>query len=93
MNNEKLNEFGEPDDIKLARYSSWVEVEGTLRMIGERRADMEHGYASVISEKEFMVLLSSRLTKARNMIEEFAPNYHQETLEGWGQAAAEMSHP
>ena len=49
MNNEKLNVFGEPDDIKQALYSSWVEVEGTLRMIGERRADMEHGYASVIS--------------------------------------------
>jgi len=93
MNNEKLNVFGEPDDIKQALYSSWCEFEEALRMIGERRADMEHGYASATSEKEFLDLLAGQLREAREVIDDFAPEYYMETLEGWAQAAAEMSHP
>ena len=91
--NDKLNVFGEPDDIKQALYSSWCEFEKALCMVGQRRADMKYSYATETTEQEFLHQLSVQLTHARNMIEEFAPNYHQETLEDWAQAAAEMSHP
>ena len=90
----RLNIFGEPrDDIKQALYCSWCEFEEVLHQINMRQADMKHGYACETTEQEFLELLSNRLLDARRAIGDFAPEYHHETLEGWAQAAAEMSHP
>lgn len=92
--NDKLNVFGEPhDDIKQALYSSWCEVEEALRMIGQRQADMKYSYATEHTEQEFLAILAGQLREAREVIDDFAPEYYRETLEGWAQASAEMSHP
>ena len=90
MKNDKLNVFGEPDDIKQALYSSWEEFEEAQLMITKR---LLRFYDDGTTEQEFLASLAGQLTRARNMIEEFAPNYHDQTREGWAQGAAEMSHP
>lgn len=81
------------DDIKQALYSSWSEFEEALCMIGQRRADMEHCYATETTEQEFLALLSGKLREAREAIDSFAPEYYRETIEGWAQASAEAMHP
>ena len=93
MKDQELNVFGEPDDIKQALYSSWSEFEEALCMVGQRRADMEHGYATETTEQEFLALLAGQLREAREVIDDFAPEYYREILESWAQSAAEMSHP
>lgn len=90
---DKLNVFGGSDDIQMALYASWLEFEEALSMVGQRRADMEHGYATETTEREFLALLAGKLSEARKVIDDFAPNYYRETMEGWAQGAAEMSHP
>ena len=93
MKDQELNVFGEPDDIKQALYSSWVEFEEALRMIQRQQASMKYDYADEITQEDFLVLLANKLNDARESINLFAPNYHRDTLEGWAQGAAEMSHP
>ena len=88
MKTEKMN-----DDIKQALYSSWCKFEETLRMVGQRRADMEHGYACETTEQEFLALLAYQLRDAREVIDDFAPEYYRKTIEDWGQASAELTHP
>ena len=93
MKEQKLNIFGETDDIKQALYSSWCEVEEALIMIAQREANLRCGYACENTELEFLAILTNQLTEAREVIDDFAPEYYREPLEGWAQGAAEMSHP
>jgi hypothetical protein len=93
MNKQKLNVFGQPDDIKQALYSSWCKFEEALCMTGQRQADMKYSYATETTEQEFLALLAGQLREAREVIDDFAPEYYRETLEDWAQAAAEANHP
>jgi hypothetical protein len=34
-----------------------------------------------------------KLDECGDAVEDWAPNYHHKTMEGWGQASAELGHP
>lgn len=90
MNNQKLNVFGEPDDIKQALYSSWSDAEDALCRLQQvlRDYSLEGKHIS-----EELSEVHDKLIGCRNSVRAFAPNYYTKTMEDWAQAAAELSHP
>lgn len=87
------NCFGQPDDIKQALYSSWEGFETALLTVIKRQCEIKYRQAPEFTEQELLDLIQKQLEQARDSIKDFAPAYHRETLEGWAQGAAEMSHP
>jgi len=88
MNNE-LNVFGEPDDIKQALYSSWADAEDASCILQGVMARYRHNQELVGELQEVL----DKLDECGESVRSFAPNYYRDTVEGWGQAAAEASHP
>lgn len=86
---DKLNVFGEPDDIQQALYSSWSDAMDARCMVMELKARY-HFNKELVGELNEVL---EKLDKCSESVKNFAPNYHHETLEGWAQGAAEMSHP
>jgi len=84
-----LNVFDEPDDIQQALYSSWADSQDARCLLIKLRA--RYHFNKELVEELSEVL--EQLEKCSESVKSFAPNYHRETLEGWAQAAAEMSHP
>ena len=86
---DKLNVFGEPDDIQQALYSSWGDAMDARCMVMALKARY-HFNKELVGELNEVL---EQLDKCSESVKNFAPNYHYETLEGWAQGAAEMSHP
>jgi len=87
---QELNVFGEPhDDIKQALYSSWADAEDALCILMRVMAQHQHDWELRSELRE----VKETLDKCGESVRSFAPNYYRETMEGWAQAAAEMSHP
>jgi len=88
MDNE-LNVFGEPDDIKQALYSSWADAEDAACILQRVMARYRHNQELAGELQEVL----DKLGECGESVKSFAPNYHRETMDGWGQAAAEAGHP
>ena len=88
--NDKLNVFGEPDDIKQALYSSWADAEDALSMLQQVLRDYPLAGKHLGEE---LSKVHDKLIECRESVDSFAPNYYRETIEGWAQAGAEASHP
>ena len=86
---DKLNVFGEPDDIQQALYSSWGDAMNARCMVMALKARYHFNKELVEELNEVL----EQLEECSESVKSFAPNYHRETLEGWAQAAAEANHP
>lgn len=83
------NVFGEPDDMKMALYSSWGESQIAHNLVSRLKA--RYHFNKELGEELQEVL--DQLAKCSESVRSFAPAYHRETLEGWAQEAAEANHP
>jgi len=84
-----VNVFGESDDVKQALYSSWADAEDARCLVVVLKARY-HFNRELTGELDTIL---EQLKKCGESVRDFAPNYHQETMEGWAQAAAEANHP
>ena len=89
MDNEKLNVFGEPDDIKMALYASWADAEDAACIL--QRVMARHRHSPELLAELHEVL--ARLDQCGESVESFAPNYYRKTIQNWAEAAAEANHP
>ena len=90
MNNEELNVFGEPDDIKQALYASWADAEDALCKL-----QFVMGVYPVAGTEvgDALAEVHDKLIECRDSVKAFAPNYYRKTMEDWAQAGAEANHP
>jgi hypothetical protein len=86
---DKLNVFGEPDDIQQALYSSWADAADAACILQRVMARYRHNQELTSELQEVL----DKLKECGESVRSFAPNYHRETLEGWAQSAAESNHP
>ena len=87
--NTLVNIFGESDDIEQALYSTWANAEDAKCLLQKLVA--QHWFNAELVEDLKQVL--EKLDECGDVVKDWAPNYYQKTVEGWGQAAAELSHP
>ena len=87
--NKLLNIFGESDDTTQALYSAWANAEDAKCILQTIVA--RHRFNKELVEELTEVM--EKLDECGDAVKDWAPNYYKETVEGWGQAAAEMSHP
>jgi hypothetical protein len=89
-NNELLNIFDEPDDIKQALYASWCDAEDALCRLQQIMRDYSLEGKHIGDE---LSEVHDKLIECRDSVKEFAHKYYRRTIEVWAQAAAEASHP
>lgn len=89
MKNDLLNVFGQPDDFKMALYSSWSDAAEAQCLIIKLKARY-HFNAELVEELEEVL---TQLAECGDSVQSFAPNFHRKTLQDWAEAAAEANHP
>jgi hypothetical protein len=84
-----VNIFGESDDTKQALYSAWANAEDAKCILQAIVA--RHRFNKELVEELTEVM--EKLDECGDAVKDWAPNYYKETMEGWGQASAELGHP
>jgi len=87
--NNLVNIFGEADDIQQALYCTWANAEDAKCILQTIVA--RHRFNKELVEELTEVM--EKLDECGDAVEDWAPNYHHKTMEGWGQASAELGHP
>lgn len=87
--NNLLNIFGESDDTTQALYSAWANAEDAKCLLQAIVA--RHRFNKELVEELTEVV--EKLDECGYAVQDWAPNYYKDTMEGWAQGAAEMSHP